>query len=126
MRQENDSDTRVRIAKQNFSLIKHFDTGSLEQILYQLCETERRIGLGLNWQADVPVNALRLSLQGIPRFIENRLGGGALVDLGHYGVSMALQVFNDEPEKIVAGAVMDNGKILQPIRNFPLYQRMAL
>ena len=51
-------------------------------------------------------------VQGIPRCVEHKLGGGDLMDLGVYGVSMALQVFNDEPERIVASADMQNG-------NFP-------
>ncbi len=43
------------------------------------------------------------------RSTELNLGGGALMDLGLYGMSMALQVFKEEPKRIVASAAMKNG-----------------
>ncbi len=47
----------------------------------------------------------------VPRMTDNKLGGGALMDLGIYGVQLALWVFKEEPTRISASAIMKNGML---------------
>ena len=47
----------------------------------------------------------------VPRMRDNKLGGGALMDLGIYGVQLALWVFQQEPTRISASAIMKNGTL---------------
>ena len=45
----------------------------------------------------------------VPRIAEHKLGGGALMDVGIYGVQLALWVFQQEPIRICASAIMKHG-----------------
>ncbi len=47
----------------------------------------------------------------VPRIKDNKLGGGVLMDLGIYGVSLALWVFREEPIRISASAIIKNGML---------------
>ena len=45
----------------------------------------------------------------IPNIKENRTGGGCLYTFGVYPIQLALLLFKEEPERIEANALMQNG-----------------
>ncbi len=59
----------------------------------------------------------------VPRIKDNQLGGGALMDIGVYGVQLALWVFREEPIRISASAIMKNGKC--PLNHLLSVDRIA-
>ena len=59
------------------------------------------------------------------RCAEHKLGGGCIIDMGSYLVSMCLLVFKEEPERIVASAIMQNGQFLTACCIFNLVARRA-